>query len=533
MAEILRVGVHARIRAEKGTLPTGKRLELLPRSKWLRRRGLREIWENQRWGRRCFSAWRTFFYRGTRGVSANLRVAATGRVTVRLAASANATNTVEQALNLWLLRAAFHRVKVALSEEGGSEGRGVALHGFVRRGEQPEARQRTPRALAYLRWAYSSAEEVAARQRREREAEEAALAKIRAYRAHVRAGRALAVAANKRRRGEEQAHRREEAKEAWVQRAVARGRQSGNGLFQAMYRTAVGVADGEAPSNYGQRGIDAKATQCAIGRLQVMSQLAQSSEYRIEAVGRGGRRRLFKRVSKLARPPIAWKPRAQSYHPGEEQAWRRSYLANVVPGGGFTGRDRAGFTTVLQRLLARIAHEQTREGRHPRRRAVERAVARVVAAARARRDGRRGRDGAAGGEADVATRNDDDILRCPAGHAMRQTWVTGRYQATDDGVSCIVCDAPGCQRGGGIRVGDKVYTCTDPNCEFDMCVPCAETSAAHARGRGGDRARRRKRKRGEDANAAGSRNAEGDRQHSETAAERGERMRRRRRESTD
>ena len=56
---------------------------------------------------------------------------------------------------------------------------------------------------------------------------------------------------------------------------------------------------GRAPSNYGQRGIDAKATQQqAIGRLQVMSQLAQSSEYRIEAAGRGGRRRLFKRVSK-------------------------------------------------------------------------------------------------------------------------------------------------------------------------------------------------------------------------------------------
>ena len=108
---------------------------------------------------------------------------------------------------------------------------------------------------------------------------------------------------------------------------------------------------------------------------------------------------------------------------------------------------------------------------------------------------------------------------------MRQTWVTGRYRATDDGVSCIVCDAPGCQRGGGIRVGDKVYTCTDPNCEFDMCAPCAGTSAAHARERGGDRARQRKRRRGEDANATAGSSAEGDRQHSETAAERGERMR--------
>ena len=58
MADILRAGVTARVRLEAGSHLQGRRRELMPRSEWMRRRGLREIWGNRQWTARCFGALR-------------------------------------------------------------------------------------------------------------------------------------------------------------------------------------------------------------------------------------------------------------------------------------------------------------------------------------------------------------------------------------------------------------------------------------------------------------------------------------------
>ena len=79
----------------------------------------------------------------------------------------------------------------------------------------------------------------------------------------------------------------------------------------------------------------------------------------------------------LARPPIAWKPRAQSYHPGEVQWCGGGHTSQTLcrvgasPGATVRASLRSCNASWLELRTSR------REGRHPRRRAVERAVARV------------------------------------------------------------------------------------------------------------------------------------------------------------
>ena len=56
MASIVRTGVCARVAAEQGTIIPGSGPVLGKLSKWKRRRGVREVWNNREWSVRCFRA---------------------------------------------------------------------------------------------------------------------------------------------------------------------------------------------------------------------------------------------------------------------------------------------------------------------------------------------------------------------------------------------------------------------------------------------------------------------------------------------
>ena len=67
IANMLRAGAKARLRLEQGRHMQGLRLEHLPRSVWMGRRGLREVWANREMSVRCFRALREWSLRSTNG----------------------------------------------------------------------------------------------------------------------------------------------------------------------------------------------------------------------------------------------------------------------------------------------------------------------------------------------------------------------------------------------------------------------------------------------------------------------------------
>ena len=93
MANLLREAAMARARLVEGSRLQGLRLELLPRAEWMKRRGLREMWENGEMVRKCF-----------RALSAR-------------ALRKSETVELPEAIQSWRLREAFGRLRAQLGDD--------------------------------------------------------------------------------------------------------------------------------------------------------------------------------------------------------------------------------------------------------------------------------------------------------------------------------------------------------------------------------------------------------------------------------
>ena len=183
MASILRTGVAARAKLEAGCHLQGRCRELMSRSEWMRRRGLKEMWSNRATTVKCFDALRVWaLHERRRREVDDAEVEPTGAQVAR-----------------WQMRDAFARWRTRL----GFTQRIVTSHGSFAFG--PLYRSSiwvSWRALVHLRHAVSVRAE-AAEAAELRRVEAAARAKARA------AKKAQALAAKQARQAAREAKRRE------------------------------------------------------------------------------------------------------------------------------------------------------------------------------------------------------------------------------------------------------------------------------------------------------------------------------------
>jgi hypothetical protein len=233
MADILRAGAQARVRAEQGTMLQGRRREALPRSVWMGKRGIREVWCNREWSIKCFRALRLW----------PLRARTEG-------------HSLAETTRLWELRRACEALADALASlrrtpQQTAARRILGRYPHVLRhratppaapstdaADTPSAHPQPPpmpfrssgRSLVHLRHAGSSAIGVAEAKAR-RAADEAARRRARAARVAQRV--ALAQA-----KEEAKAAARDLRFSTAVAAATERGRQCFAGLMQKLYKAA-------------------------------------------------------------------------------------------------------------------------------------------------------------------------------------------------------------------------------------------------------------------------------------------------------
>ena len=233
MADILRAGVRARVRAEQGTMLQGRRREALPRSTWMGKRGLREMWSNREWTVKCFRALRLWPLRAHvdgHSLAEATRVCELRRACGALAdALAGLHRSPQQAAARRIL-GRYPRVLRHLAPPPAAPAADAPAAATAVPTATPMLSRRADLALVHLRLAATSAIGVAEAKAR-RAAAEAAQRQARAARVAQRVALAQAAADAK-------AAAKASRFSAAVAAAAERGRQCFAGLMQKLYKAA-------------------------------------------------------------------------------------------------------------------------------------------------------------------------------------------------------------------------------------------------------------------------------------------------------
>ena len=419
MADILRAGVAARVRLEAGLHLQARRREVLTRSEWMRRRGLREIWGNREWSVKCFRAMRLNALRAWRRDA-----------------------TLQEATAAWELRAAFERLRLRLD----ADPRVLPRREPDRyRFDLFECAPCVPEiALVHLRHAADAPAEVAIRRRAEAATRIAARARAKAARARARetakAARAAAVL---------QRH---------VRAVMARGRRQGVALFSALGN----AADREAAR---------RATAAAIARVRLSHRLATSTG---QALGPAVRR--MDAAAERAERESATRrviERMRNRHVLTKHA-RRGGRAMVQVMRRLTGdaaREAHATSAAIARLRAvhRARQAEAAEGGAAGGGAARGGAAAHSAAIRSNTAASSGGGGAAepSGDSGGGGGSGGGPVRCDAGHRMRFS----RAHVGQADLPALTCDV--CLDPIGPRAGR--WSCTP--CDWDACVDCGGDGA--------------------------------------------------------
>lgn len=218
MGDILRAGVRARVQAEHGTLLQGRRMETLTRSAWMKRRGLREMWDNRAMSMRCFRSWRALM----------LMTAGARRADALIARPASLATAIEW----WQTRAAFERFASNTGHDLAPGPRILVRDGRAAYAFCTSTDVTTPPgvALAWLRQEVEGAigrAEAAERRKAAAAASAAAKASRRARREQRKQAKAEAQRAERTQRFSRE-----------VRAIERRGRQSFSGAIQKLHRLA-------------------------------------------------------------------------------------------------------------------------------------------------------------------------------------------------------------------------------------------------------------------------------------------------------
>ena len=521
MANLLREAAMARARLVEGSRLQGLRLELLPRAEWMKRRGLREMWENGEMVRKCF-----------RALSAR-------------ALRRSETVELPEAIQSWRLREAFGRLRAQLGDDPR-----IAPHKdgtqFLFGAINDEA-TRPGLALVRLRHAEGGPAEQT-RQRRE------AAALLITVRERSRAARERARML----RAQQKATEAVEREEARSQRAMAamrkRGRASFAGLMQKLVRDgdrddrtrtrgdrtratrratdfmrralAKRKRGQQSGGGGGQRSVSAKVDEMrARGRASfsgLMQKLVRDGEREERAKAtRGATRFIRAAVAKKKRERRSERDSALRSDDAEFDATRRrgrcafaGRMRRLVkrPERGASGRATsrvlhlirrrrqaaANGAEVYRKLVdpdqgggSSAAHPNRQQGRPAKRRRQEDDDAEALALRRRRVKRKRAQPEGAQGDRrpqgtpagvgapeavpDVPAAVSARLL-CPLGHTL--VWLSRGSPMCVGGRDC---DVPGCSRPG-LAAGDARFSCAA--CGFDACGLCEARAGGDAAGSG-------------------------------------------------
>ena len=515
MANLLREAAMARARLVEGSRLQGLRLELLPRAEWMKRRGLRETWENGEMVRKCF-----------RALSAR-------------ALRKSETVELPEAIQSWRLREAFGRLRAQLGDDpriAPDKCDTQFLFGVIN-----DEATRPGLALVRLRHAEGGPAEQA-RQRRE------AAALLITVRERARAARGRARLLRAQRKAEEAAEREEERSQRAMAAMRKRGRASFAGLMQKLVRDgerdertratrratdfmrrelAKRKRGQQTGGRHGQRSVSAKVDEMRVrGRASfsgLMQKLVRDGE-------REERARATRRATEFIRAAVAKKRRERRSGQGgapqdddaEFDATRRQgrcafagRMRRLVkrPERGASGRATslvlhlirrrrqaaANGAEVYRKLVdpdqgggSSAAHPNRQLGQPAKRLRQEDDDAEALAFRRrrvkrkraqpedAQGTGRPQGNSAGGGALAAFTSGPAQVsarLQCPLGHAL--LWLS---RGSPKCVGGRDCDVPGCSRPG-LAAGDARFSCA--TCGFDACGLCEARSGGDADGSGG------------------------------------------------